>query len=270
MWGSDACAAAGGLADRTGRPWGGVDGPGASAPRLDVRAIPGRAGWAAGQGLAAPRSPLLERVGTARGHRRWGPAGPGSRFITATSGAAWRQPSCSPRRRRPAVNIMAAPVPRQCRPASSPWPATAGPAPPPAARCRLQVLQVAVAGERPAMDAARPAAPVAGLCGLHGRTSSGLGQQVHLRPLSIPDPGGMLISPGRRVFRQPTRRHRLGLMPGSDQPASRRERQAGAAWRAHLLRGSGPAGQALGQTTPPTPGGLCSIVSVGGCGSQPG
>jgi hypothetical protein len=31
-----------------------------------------------------------------------------------------------------------------------------------------------------------------------------------------------------------------------DNSASKHERQAGAAWRAHLLRGSGPAGQALG------------------------
>src|SRR6266545_7987788 len=47
----------------------------------------------------------------------------------------------------------------------------------------LQVLQVAVAVERPAVDAARPAAPVAGLRGARTRASSRLGQQVHLRPL---------------------------------------------------------------------------------------
>jgi hypothetical protein len=39
------------------------------------------------------------------------------------------------------------------------------------------------------------------VCGVHGRASSGLGQQVHLWPLPIPDPGGMVISPGRRVSR---------------------------------------------------------------------
>jgi hypothetical protein len=40
------------------------------------------------------------------------------------------------------------------------------------------------------------------VCGVHGRGSSGLGQQLHLWALSNPDPGGMLISPGRRVFRR--------------------------------------------------------------------
>jgi hypothetical protein len=35
------------------------------------------------------------------------------------------------------------------------------------------------------------------VCGVHGRAASRLGQQVHLRLLSIPDPGGMLISPAR-------------------------------------------------------------------------
>jgi hypothetical protein len=56
------------------------------------------------------------------------------------------------------------------------------------------------------------------VCGVHGRASSGFGQQVHLRPLSNPEPGGMLISPGRRVFRRLTKPHRLAWSPGSDQP----------------------------------------------------
>jgi hypothetical protein len=47
---------------------------------------------------------------------------------------------------------------------------------------------------------------------VHGRGSSGFGQQVQLRPLSNPDPGGMLISPGQPVFRRPTTCHRPGLV----------------------------------------------------------
>jgi hypothetical protein len=39
---------------------------------------------------------------------------------------------------------------------------------------------------------------------------------VQLRPFPNPDPGAMVISPGRRVFRRVTRCHRLGLLPGSD------------------------------------------------------
>jgi hypothetical protein len=46
------------------------------------------------------------------------------------------------------------------------------------------------------------------VCGVHGRASSGLGQQLHVRPLSNPDPGARAISPGRRVVRRLTRPHR--------------------------------------------------------------
>jgi hypothetical protein len=68
-----------------------------------------------------------------RGGPRLEPALPGSPGRDPVVAPA---PSCSPRRRLPAVNVMAASVPGRCRPSSSPWPATAGPAPPPAARCR--------------------------------------------------------------------------------------------------------------------------------------
>jgi hypothetical protein len=50
------------------------------------------------------------------------------------------------------------------------------------------------------------------VCGVHGRVSSGFGQQVHLWALSIPHPGGMVISPGRRVVRRFTRPHRPWLV----------------------------------------------------------
>ena len=43
---------------------------------------------------------------------------------------------------------------------------------------------------------------------MHGRASLGLGQHVQRRALSIPEPGAIAISPGRRVFRRLTRPHR--------------------------------------------------------------
>ena len=86
-----------------------------------ISAAPRRAGrhgassLARRSGRAAPRSPTGAGRGPARCHRRWGPAGPGSRSITA-----WRQPSCSPRRRPPAVNAMATPLPAHCGACPSP------------------------------------------------------------------------------------------------------------------------------------------------------
>jgi hypothetical protein len=58
---------------------------------------------------------------------------------------------------------------------------------------------------------------------VHGRGSSDLGQQVQLRPLSNPDPGGMAISPGRRVLRRVTRCHRPwpGRQAPTNPPSSR-------------------------------------------------
>jgi hypothetical protein len=45
---------------------------------------------------------------------------------------------------------------------------------------------------------------------------------VQRRALSIPEPGAIAISPGRRVFRPLTRCHRLWpWLPGSDQPTRR-------------------------------------------------
>ena len=69
------------------------------------------------------------------------------------------------------------------------------------------------------------------VCGVHGRASSGFGQQVHLWALPNPDPGGMLISPGRRVFRRVTRCHRPWLVAGLRPPQQASEHsRAGAAW----------------------------------------
>jgi hypothetical protein len=46
------------------------------------------------------------------------------------------------------------------------------------------------------------------VCGVHGQGLSGFGQQVQVWLLPNAEPGGMAISPGRRVFRPLTRCHR--------------------------------------------------------------
>jgi hypothetical protein len=77
--------------------------------------------------------------------------------------AAWHQPSGSPRQSLPAVTVIAALFSGRTAPHRPPGP----PQPVQLRRQRpgavLQVLQVAMAVERPPVDAARPAAPVAGL-----------------------------------------------------------------------------------------------------------
>ena len=62
------------------------------------------------------------------------------------------------------------------------------------------------------------------VCGVHGQGLSGFGQQVHLWPLSIPDPAVRLISPGRRVVRRVTRCHRP--WPGCRAPTNPPSRRA--------------------------------------------
>jgi hypothetical protein len=132
-----------------------------------------------------------------------------------------------------------------------PLPATAGPAPPPAAAAVLQILQVAaVAVERPAAVQARPAAPVAGL---RGARTGVVGPGPAGAPAALADPGGILISragaspggppgvtaPGLVARRRPTQRRKPKLcpartsrsLPGSAAAASR----SGAA--ALLVRG---------------------------------
>jgi hypothetical protein len=149
MWGSDACAAAGAGWRIEQGAFGEVEGPAHQRCASTCRAIPGRAGWVAGRGRAAAGSPTRADRGPPHRHRRWrllaGQLDPSPRWV-----AVWRQPSCSPRRRPPAVDIMAAPVPGQCRPSSSlarpsrSSSTASGPVP-----CSLQVLQVAMAAERP-------------------------------------------------------------------------------------------------------------------------
>src|SRR5215218_1580629 len=80
-------------------------------------------------------------------------------------GAVWRQPSRAPRQSLPAATVMG-----RCVSGGAALHRALGPPQPVQLRRQrpgavLQILQVAVAVERPAVDAARPAAPVAGLRG---------------------------------------------------------------------------------------------------------
>ena len=143
----------------------------------------------------------------------------------AGAGAAWRQPSCLPRQRPPAVPVMARCVSGSApphRPLGAPQPTKLRRQRPGAV---LQVVQVAAAVERPAVDVARPAAPVAGLRG--ARTGVvGLGPAdafVALvdprsgRDADLPEPARL---PAAHQVSPP-----LAWLPGSDQPT----KQAGTA-----------------------------------------
>src|SRR6266508_1465175 len=133
-------------------------------------------------------------------------------------GPAWRQPSRSPRQGLPAVTVMARSLPGGAalhRPPAPPQPVQLRRQRPAAV---LQILQVAVAVEGPAVDGARPAAPVAGLRG--ARTGVvGFGPAAAFVALVEPGSGRDADLPG------PARRpagHQvsppLAWLPGSDQP----------------------------------------------------
>jgi hypothetical protein len=205
MWGSNVCAAAGGAGGSKQAAWAGSTAC-TSAPHLDVQGDTGRAGWAAGRvGLHPDHLP--ERVGGRRSPPTVGPAGRAVDPSPRRVGRGWR-PELLPvaalasrqrhgRARSRTVPPLIVPLARHS------WLSSAASGPVPCSRyCRSPWLQ----NGRPWMRHARQRQSQ--VCGVHGRASSGLSQQVHLRPLSIPDPGGMLISPGRRVFWRPTKRHR--------------------------------------------------------------
>ena len=138
-------------------------------------------------------------------------------------GTAWHQPSGSLRQRLPAVNGIARSLSHGAtlaRPLDPPQPVQL---------CRqwpgavLQILQVAAAVERPAIEVAGPAPPIAGL--RRARTGVvGLQPASAARPLPNPDPGARVISPGRPVFWRVTRSPPLAWLLGSDHPPSRRAR----------------------------------------------
>src|SRR6266567_7998753 len=88
----------------------------------------------------------------------------------------------------------------------------------------LQVLQVAVAAERPAVDAARPAAPVAGL---RGARTDVIGHGPAGAPAALVDPRSGLDADLPGPARLPAAHQAspsLAWLPGSDQPTSRRTR----------------------------------------------
>ena len=147
-------------------------------------------------------------------------------------GAAWRQPSRAPRQSPPAVTLMSLCVSGSAaphRPLGLPQPVQLRRQRPSAV---LQVLQVAVAVERPPVDLARPTAPVAGLRG--ARTGV-----VGLRParaaagLVEPRPGcdGDLPGPARL----PAAHEASPPWPGCQAPTNPPggHGQAGAASRFH-------------------------------------
>src|SRR6266545_2639120 len=114
----------------------------------------------------------------------------------------------------------------------------------------LQILQVAVAVERPAVDAARPAAPVAGL---RGARTGVIGPGPAGAPAALVDPRSGLDAdlPGpARLLAAHQASPPLAWLPGSDQPS----KQAGTAKpephgaRPPYSPAMGPAGQGLGAT----------------------
>ena len=127
-------------------------------------------------------------------------------------GAAWRQPSRSPRQSPPAVTVMA----RSFSGSAALHRSLAAPEPVELCRQRpgalLQVLQVAVAVERPAVDAARLAAPGAGLRGARtgvvglrpAGASVGLAEPRSGRDADLPGPAGHQVSPPLACCQAPT------------------------------------------------------------------
>src|SRR6266511_5644656 len=169
----------------------------------------------------------------------------------AGGGAAWRQPSRAPRQSPPVVTVMA-----RCfwdsaalaRPPDPPQPVQLRRHRPAAV---LQVLQVAVAVERPAVEAARPAAPVAGL---RGARTGVIGHGPAGAPAALVDPRSGLDADLPGPARLPAAHQAspsLAWLPGSDQPTSRRTRPS----RSRMARppyspAVGPAGQGRGRRRP--------------------
>ena len=133
-------------------------------------------------------------------------------------GAAWRQPSRAPRQSPPAATVMGRCVSGGAdlhRPLGPPQPVQLPRQRPGAV---LQILQVAVAVERPPVNVARPAAPVAGLGGARtgvvgrrpARAAAGLVQPRAGRDGDLPGPARL---PAAHEASPP-----LAWLPGSDQP----------------------------------------------------
>ena len=137
----------------------------------------------------------------------------------AGAAMAWRQPSRTPRQSRPAGIVVAC-----CVSGGAALHCPLGPPQPVQLRCQwpgavLQVLQVGVAVEGPAVDAAGPAAPIAGLrgarTGVVGLWPTGASMALvdprSGRAADLPGPTGL---PAGHQVSPP-----LAWLPGSDQPA---------------------------------------------------
>jgi hypothetical protein len=139
--------------------------------------------------------------------------------------AAWRQPSRAPRQSPPAVTATAAPFSDTAalhRPLGPPQPVQLRHQRPSAV---LQILQIAVAVERPPVDTTGLAAPVAGLrdarTGVVGRRPAAACAAL-VEPRAGRD--GDLPGPARRPAPHEASPH-LAWLPGSNQPT----KQAGTA-----------------------------------------
>jgi hypothetical protein len=188
--------------------------------------------------------------------------------------AGWRQPGRPPRQRLPAVTVWV-----RCVSGGAPHRPLAPPQPVQLRRQRpgavLQVQQVAVAVERPAVDAARPAAPVAGLRGA-GTGVVGLGPAAAVVALvdaragldaDLPGPAclpaGQQVSPPWPGCRAPTNPPGRRARPGRSRMAQvhrtpRRESPPGAVWGAAgdptPRRPACPGSRFLARTAGSTPG----------------
>jgi|Tabmets5t2r1_1033131.scaffolds.fasta_scaffold06350_4 hypothetical protein len=171
----------------------------------------------------------------------------------AGGAAACPQPSCPPRQRPPADNLIARSFSGRLtlrRPFGSPQPGQLRRQRPGAV---LQIPQVITAVERPSVDAAGPAAPVAGLrsarTGVIGPRPAGTGvafaEARAGRDGDLPGPAGL---PAAHEVSPP-----LAWLPGSDHPTHRRARPsrsriAGPPYSPRLAgRGLGAAGDATPQ-----------------------
>src|SRR5215208_6145753 len=175
--------------------------------------------------------------------------------------AAGRQPSRTPRQSRPAGIVVACCVSGGAalhRPLGLPQPVQL--------RCQrpgavLQVLQVAVAVEGPAVDATSPAAPIAGLrgarTGVVGLWPTGASMALvdprSGRETDLPGPAG--LSAGHQLSPP------LAWLPGSDQPAKQSGtaqpephcrstvRPGGGVWRVQSGCGRRPEGVTAGASS---------------------
>ena len=180
--------------------------------------------------------------------------------------AACRQPSCPPRQRPPPINLIA----RTCsdrpalrRPLSSPQPGQLRRQRPGAV---LQIPQVIAAVERPPVDAAGPATPIAGLRGARtgvvgprpAATSVGLAEPRAGRNGDLPGPAGL---PATHEVSPP-----LAWLPGSDQPTRRRARPSRSRIAAPPYSPPvGLAGHALGAASDPKANARANEVDQTGC-----